>query len=233
MKLRTSLATLRSFVVEDPDISSRTILAANTAHPNAAANLLAIFEKINTFPTDPAELNAWWVSELGAKPPKPKRSSKKSTPDGPSSDEDEDKDGEGAEAEEDDWRKFFDEEPASTDPSKPRMAGARLHKLTIHQSLHSLSSHRAVFTRAWLMLLPRLGVEGEVAKGKALVVRALNVMHRGVLPHLTRPVLVMDWVGGAVDYGTPFAPEATVAGSNLTSKEGLWGCWHSMRYSFS
>jgi hypothetical protein len=32
-------------------------------------------------------------------------------------------------------------------------------------------------------------------------VRALNVMHRGVMPHLTRAVLVMDWVAGCVDFG--------------------------------
>ena len=32
-------------------------------------------------------------------------------------------------------------------------------------------------------------------------VRALNVMHRGVLPHLTRAVLVMDWIAACVDYG--------------------------------
>jgi len=33
--------------------------------------------------------------------------------------------------------------------------------------------------------------------------RALNVMHRGVLPHLTRPILVMDWVSTCVDFGGP------------------------------
>lgn len=79
----------------------------------------------------------------------------------------------------------------------------RLHKLTVHQSLHSLASHRAVFTRAWLSLLPRLSAGGSNAteKSKALATRALNLMHRGVLPHLTRPVLVMDWIGTCVDMG--------------------------------
>lgn len=111
----------------------------------------------------------------------------------------------------DDWRKFFDEQPASADPSKPRMAGARLHKATIHQSLHSLSSRLAVYTRAWLMLLPRLGVEREGAKGRVVVVRALNVMRRGEQPHWTRSLLVMDSVGCAADYGTPFSPNDTMA----------------------
>lgn len=117
------------------------------------------------------------------------------------------------EDEEDDWRKFFDDSTptsslTSTGPKK------RLHKLTVQQSLHSLPSHRAVFTRAWLALLPMLSEAGTRLKrregtnreeGKeerrTLTVRALNIMHRGVMPHLTRAVLVMDWVAGCVDFG--------------------------------
>ncbi|KAJ6557232.1 CBF/Mak21 family-domain-containing protein [Mycena vulgaris] len=166
-------------------------------HPNLPANLLAILEGLNTFPTDKAELNAWWVSELGSKPPKPKPSKKGSaSAEDLSSDEEGDKEGE----DEDDWRKFFDED-TSTDANKPKTPAARLHKLTIHQSLHSLASHRAVFTRAWLALLPKLSAGRDVATSKTLSLRALNVMHRGVMPHLTRPVLIMDWVGGSVDHG--------------------------------
>ncbi|KAG5642180.1 hypothetical protein DXG03_003443 [Asterophora parasitica] len=164
--------------------------------PTLAANLLAVLERLNTFPTEKAELNSWWVAEIGTRPPKPKKS-KKGSADAASSDEDDENDKDGEE-DEDDWRKFFDEESAATD-GKPKGPSARLHKLTIHQSLHALPSHRAVFTRAWLALLPRLSIsEGN---GKALAMRALNVMHRGVMPHLTRPVLVMDWVGASVDYG--------------------------------
>ncbi|KAG6873375.1 hypothetical protein C0995_016484 [Termitomyces sp. Mi166 len=162
--------------------------------PNLPHNMLAILERLNTFPTEKGELNSWWVSEMGGKPPKPKRVSKKGDEAESSEDEAELQD----EGDEDDWRKFFDEEPETKD-RKPQGPGARLHKLTIHQSLHALASHRAVFTRAWLALLPRLSlVEGDE---KALTMRALNVMHHGVMPHLTRPVLVMDWVGTSVDYG--------------------------------
>ena len=75
----------------------------------------------------------------------------------------------------------------------------RLHQMTVHQSLHSLASHRAVFTRLWLRLLPRLS-DNEHG-GSALSLRVLNVLHHGVLPHLTRAVMVMDWVGGCVEYG--------------------------------
>ncbi|KAG6836926.1 hypothetical protein H0H93_001088 [Arthromyces matolae] len=159
---------------------------------NLSHNLLAILERLNTFPTEKAELNSWWVSELGAKPRKPKKAIKKSAEADSSEDE------EAQEEDEDDWRKFFDEQPATTKENKPQGTGARLHQLTIHQSLHALASHRAVFTRAWLALLPRISIVGD---GKALATRALNVLHRGVMPHLTRPVLIMDWIGTSVDYG--------------------------------
>ncbi|KAG6899085.1 hypothetical protein C0993_001032 [Termitomyces sp. T159_Od127] len=161
--------------------------------PNLPHNLLAILECLDTFPTEKGELNSWWVAEMGTKPPKPKKTSKKGGEAESSEDEAEPQD----EGDEDDWRKFFDEEQEAK-YDKQQGPGARLHKLTIHQSLHALASHRAVFTRAWLALLPRLSVTED---GKALTMRALNFMHRGVMPHLTRPVLVMDWVGASVDYG--------------------------------
>ncbi|KAF5314596.1 hypothetical protein D9611_007264 [Ephemerocybe angulata] len=154
------------------------------APATASKNLLSILERLNTFPTDKEELNSWWVAELGAKPPKPKKTSA-------NEDSEDDDEPTPNDEDEDDWRKFFDE-PTPTDPKKA--PSARLHKLTVHQSLHTLASHRAVFTRAWLSLLPRLS-DANAA------VRALNVMHRGVLPHLTRAVLVMDWIAGWVDVG--------------------------------
>ncbi|KAJ7714208.1 hypothetical protein B0H16DRAFT_1742790 [Mycena metata] len=167
-------------------------------HPGLPANLLTILEGLNTFPTEKAELNAWWVSEMGTKPPKPKPSKKSAGADDVSSDEEADKEDAG---EDDDWRKFFEEDTSAKDAEKPKTPGARLHKLTLHQSLHSLPSHRAVFTRTWLALLPKLSAVRDVATSKTLSQRALNVMHRGVMPHLTRPVLVMDWVGNSVDHG--------------------------------
>jgi U3 small nucleolar RNA-associated protein 19 len=181
-------------------LNSSTLLntTKHEAAPYLATNLLSILERLTTFPTEPSELNAWWVPEMGNKPPKPKRTSKSDTADTSDEDEDEKNDDDN---DDDDWRKFFDEEPVKTDAGKPKPAGTRLHRLTIHQSLHSLASHRAVFTRAWLTLLPRLSIDSEAGKSKILATRALNVMHRGVMPHLTRPVLVMDWVGASVDFG--------------------------------
>jgi U3 small nucleolar RNA-associated protein 19 len=166
------------------DVNRSTVIQT-TASPIAAANLLSLLERLNTFPTEAAELNEWWVPELGVKP---KGKGKAAAP------EDEDEEPEVPEGDDDDWRKFFDDQ----DKPAPGMAAKTPAKVrrptTLHASLHALSAHRAVFTRCWLALLPRLGTP-------TLASRALAIFHRLVLPHLTRPVLVADWVGEAVDAG--------------------------------
>ncbi|KAF9000720.1 CBF-domain-containing protein [Cyathus striatus] len=151
---------------------SATILNKNERNLNAALNALSVLERLTTFPTESSELDTWWISELGAKP-RNRRC----------------------------WRKenLTQYEPVPSDNKKA--ASVRLHKMTLHQCLHSLSSHKAVFTRAWLTLLQRLSVPNDVERGKMVAMRVLNIMHRSVLPHLTRAVLVMDWVGRCVDFG--------------------------------
>lgn len=163
--------------------------------------MLTLLEQLQAFPSEVSELNEWWVSELGSKPPSAKASK---GPQG-STEEEEVEEDEPA-GDEDDWRKFFDEPTPSSGKAKSAGPSARLHKMTVHQSLHSLASHRAVFSRAWLALLPRLSevAKGDAEKRNALAVKALNVMHRGVMPHLTRPVMIMDWIGSCVDYGMFF-----------------------------
>ncbi|KAJ8516405.1 hypothetical protein ONZ45_g6274 [Pleurotus djamor] len=182
---------------------SATLLSKNPKDAVASENLLNILSKLTTFPTESAELNSWWIAELGKKPKMPKKR-KSQTGYMDSEDEDEEtkpSEGGGDDEEDDDWRKFFDEPAADKAGEKFKQgAGARLHKLNLHQSLHSLPSHRAVFTRAWLMLLPRLS-DPSNPTSKALMMKTLNVMHRGVLPHLTRAVLVMDWLSASVEHG--------------------------------
>ncbi|KXN84634.1 hypothetical protein AN958_12234 [Leucoagaricus sp. SymC.cos] len=181
---------------------SVTLLNAHPTHSTLPLNLLSILERLTTFPTEPAELNAWWVSEMGTAPPKSKQSKVSGNGDASDSEaEDPDankstNDGEDG----DDWRKYFEDEPTPPEVPKAKTPGIRLHQMTVHQSLHSLASHRAVFTRTWLALLPRLS-KTRTKDAEKLVVRVLNIMHRGILPHLTRPVLVMDWISACVDYG--------------------------------
>ena len=111
----------------------------------------------------------------------------------------------------DDWRKFFEDPKPDNSKKGGSTGGRRLHTLPIHAQLHTPAAHRAVFTRAWLALLPLLTRGGEVfSSGKAdeddqegltLVARALVVLHQNVLPYLTRAVLTMDWVGSCIDHG--------------------------------
>jgi U3 small nucleolar RNA-associated protein 19 len=165
-------------------------------NPHVAENLLSLLEKLTTFPTEPSELNKWWVEGFAVRPPKPKRNAIDE------GEEEEDPDASVDDADTtDDWRTFFDEPKENGTKAEQKTASARLHQLTIHQSLHSLSSHKAIFSRAWLALLPQIS-SGSAESTQALATRALNVMHRGVMPHLTRAVLVMDWVASCVDYGT-------------------------------
>ncbi|KAL4067720.1 CBF/Mak21 family-domain-containing protein [Scleroderma citrinum] len=162
-------------------------------HPNLPGNLLSLLEKLTTFPTEPSELNAWWIPELGKEPPNPK--SKKSN----EVEVEEDMEKPGSD-DEDDWRKYFDEELRGKQTNKPTGIKGRAHELTFHQSLHSLQAHRAVFTKLWLNFLPCLSSCPETDR-RTLTIRVLNIMHRGVLPHLTRPILVMDWISACVDLG--------------------------------
>ncbi|KAI0300596.1 CBF/Mak21 family-domain-containing protein [Multifurca ochricompacta] len=157
--------------------------------PQVPKNLLSFLERLKSFPIVQSELTSWWVEGLKTQPAKPNNAFNDSEPDLSGS-------GSEPEANEGDWRKFFDEEEMQKRQSETPI---RLHRLTVHQSLHSLASHRAVFTRLWLRLLPRLS--GDERAGSSLSLRVLNIMHRGVMPHLTRAVMVMDWVGGCVDYG--------------------------------
>jgi U3 small nucleolar RNA-associated protein 19 len=163
-------------------------------HPHVAQNFLSVLERLKLFPSERSDIREWWILELGKKPV-PLKFQKYSLGN--------EKDLEDPEGDEDDWRKFFDE-PEPTGKSKETGPNPRLHKMTVHQSLHSLQSHRAVFSRAWMTLLPRLSRSGDIEATKTLAARVLNVMHGGVMPRLTRPVLIMDWIGSCVDYGMRF-----------------------------
>lgn len=188
-------------------------------HPHVAENLLSILERLKRFPSDRSDINQWWIPQLGKKPP-PLKSLKT-----PAADEGEEDEPEFPEGDEDDWRKFF-EEPESTNKNKKSGPSPRLHKMTVHQSLHSLQSHRAVFSRAWMALLPRLLRSGDVEATKALAARAMNIMHGGVMPRLTRPVLVMDWIGSCVDYGAFFLPRSHPRNADaFDAKVELSACW--------
>jgi U3 small nucleolar RNA-associated protein 19 len=163
----------------------RSIQDGDTKSDCVPENLLSFLERLKTMPTESTELNGFWIAELGAKPPKSARGTHH-TEDSPE---------EPTPADEDDWRTFFDDEPSGSKRSTSKTGQPRVHTLSTHQSLHSLASHRAQFSACWMALLPH------IAASAPLAARALAVLHRGVMPHMDKPVRLMDWVGGCVDFG--------------------------------
>ncbi|KAF8708010.1 CBF/Mak21 family, partial [Rhizoctonia solani] len=180
----SSYDDVRWFFFRDATALLRSYKDTNSVPPQVVENLLSFLERLKTMPTEAAELNAYWIIELGTKPPK--------TPHGPNPPGDEPE--EPTPADQDDWRTFFDDAP-SAKSATPKSNQARVHTLSTHQCLHSLSSHRAQFSACWMTLLPH------IASSPSLAARALTVLHRGVMPHMDKPVRLMDWVGGCVDFG--------------------------------
>ena len=95
---------------------------------------------------------------------------------------------------EDDWRVYFDESESSK-VGTFEMKERRASKVPIHEALHSVKAHRVQFTYAWLSLLRFIKNSPQLSS------RVLAILHRTVMPNLTRPVLLMDWIVACVDFG--------------------------------
>ncbi|KIO22869.1 hypothetical protein M407DRAFT_27595 [Tulasnella calospora MUT 4182] len=134
-------------------------------------------------PTEAAEINAFWIPHFA----KPQTNGNVADSRGETTGEDDD---------DDDWRKFFDEpDEAATSVPSDKQRKKRINSLSLLASLHSLESHRIQFSNCWTALVPHL------ASSSALSARALDILHRGVLPHLVRPVRMMDWISSCVEFG--------------------------------
>lgn len=147
-------------------------------------NVLHLLEGINSMPKTKADINTFYISEL-SKPPKGTEASTKI-------DEDE------CEEDEDDWRKYFETKPSTEDESKPVSEG-RSSQFSTHKSLHSVQSHQAQFSSAWLSLLQHIKTSQQRSA------RVLSILHRSIMPYLTQPVQLMDWIGACVDFGGSIA----------------------------
>ncbi|KAH7344510.1 CBF/Mak21 family-domain-containing protein [Rhizoctonia solani] len=180
----SSYDDVRWFFFRDATALLRSYKESNSVPPQIAENLLSFLERLKTMPTEVGELNGYWIVEFGASPPKLSRNSKQ-------------QDGQPEEPipiDEDDWRTYFDDAPPAKSAT-PKSNQPRVHTLSTHQCLHSLASHRAQFSACWMTLLPH------IASSAPLAARALAVLHRGVMPHMDKPVRLMDWIGGCVDFG--------------------------------
>ncbi|KAH8829811.1 hypothetical protein DL96DRAFT_1782671 [Flagelloscypha sp. PMI_526] len=159
-------------------------------HPATSLSVLTILDLLSSYPhpstSKDIQDSSCFIPEFGAKPPKPIAGD----------DNDEDVDVDEASDDEDDWRKFFDESTSDKKKEKKQPTGlkVRLHRLTVHQSIHTPSSHKAVLTRLWLSLLPLLPTDDSTT------IRTLNILHSGsVLTQLTRPLMTVDWVSSCLD----------------------------------
>jgi U3 small nucleolar RNA-associated protein 19 len=133
-------------------------------------------------PQESAKIKSFWIPAFG---------------DGDIDDEENDNlEGDEQEAE-DDWRIAFREDHTGENERVSNQQGKseRNHQLSTSRALRSARSHRSQFTACWFALLPHL-------KGsEAASMRVLNVLQHGVMPNLTKPVRLHDWVAGCVDFG--------------------------------
>jgi U3 small nucleolar RNA-associated protein 19 len=140
-------------------------------------NILQLLESI-TMPNLKSDIKSFYISELGKTP--------KDMPTPSQVDEDDE--------EEDDWRAYFDAKPDDNDDQKPVSEG-RSSQFSTHKALHSLQSHKAQFSTAWLALLQH------IKSSQQQSARVLSILHRSIMPYLAQPVQLMDWIGACVDFG--------------------------------
>jgi U3 small nucleolar RNA-associated protein 19 len=143
-------------------------------------NILQLLESI-TMPKSKLDIKSFYISELGKTP--------KDMPTPAQMDEDDENE------DEDDWRAYFDTNPDDKGEQKPISEG-RSSQFSTHKALHSLQSHQAHFSTAWLALLQH------IKSSQQQSARVLSILHRSIMPHLTQPVQLMDWIGACVDFGT-------------------------------
>lgn len=182
------------YLLQSPQLKFATIseLLKATSTPTAAhENLLSFLELLMTMPTEASEINSFWIKEFSQPPPKPGYKNSKKAEASSSDDE------KPPVAGEEDWRAFFDDEDKDDKNSSASSSDKRrkVSSMSLLASLHSLQSHRVQFSNCWAALVPHLGTSSSLSS------RALSILHRGVLPHLTRPSRLMDWIATCVDFG--------------------------------
>jgi U3 small nucleolar RNA-associated protein 19 len=144
---------------------------------------LYYLETLSRFPDEKTPIKSFWIGAFSAKPAGFSPDTDATPDDAP---------------EEDDWRLAFREEETPVSSLVSSSKTARASELSTHQAIHSLASHRSHFTNCWFALLPR--IQGK----ETLVSRALTVLPRNVIPYLTRPTRLHDWVAGSVQFGESF-----------------------------
>lgn len=147
-----------------------------------AVNLLSTLETITTMPTTSSEINEWWCSTPVALKPTSSNSSSSKKRKLPSS----------ASKVDDGSTGVFDSSSEEEEEEETKLSSKDSRRLL--PDILRLTAHKKVFQECWLSLL-RLPLEESEAK------RILVILHRQVLPHLTSPTMLMDWLVDSIDSG--------------------------------
>ncbi|KAG8772610.1 hypothetical protein FRC15_002621 [Serendipita sp. 397] len=142
-------------------------------------NTLSLLEKVDNMPKAKTEIKSFYIPEL-AKPPKDLAMSKPSEEDEELSDED-------------DWRKYFDSKESS-EPADANTPDGRTSQFSTHRKLFYVQSHRVQFSGAWLALLQYIKSSPEHSN------RVLSILHHTIMPNLTQPIQLMDWIGACIEF---------------------------------
>ncbi|GAA6027656.1 hypothetical protein JCM8097_007968 [Rhodosporidiobolus ruineniae] len=181
--------------------------SSKTAPPPLPAtltpNTISVLESLTTMPTSPSELNEWFCST-----PHAKSASSSSNPKKRKASDDDDPRADGSTG-------VFDssssEGESDVETVKQLTSAQRKKSLP---TLLSLVAHRRVFQDCWLAILA-LPIREEDSK------RVLVMLHRQVLPHMTEPRRLMDWLVDCADVGGTVGILALNGLFTLITKHGL------------
>ncbi|GAA5849657.1 hypothetical protein JCM8547_000524 [Rhodosporidiobolus lusitaniae] len=164
-------------------------------------NIISVVESLTTMPTSASELNEWFCATPTIKASSSSSNPKKRKADDPRAD--------GSTG-------VFDssssESESDNETIKSLTSAQRKKSLP---ALLSLVAHRRVFQDCVLALLALRGIAEEDSK------RVLIMLHRQVLPHMTEPRRLMDWLVDCADRGGTVGILALNGLFTLMAKHGL------------
>lgn len=104
-----------------------------------AANALAILCPLSNLPQKPDDINTFFCSHLSTPPasatPKTKKSKK------------------GVDAAPADWTAYYDSPSEDEDETPTGKKRKRTRFMSVHEGIHSVESHKQVFTAVWIEVL--------------------------------------------------------------------------------
>ncbi|GAA5830762.1 hypothetical protein JCM11251_001065 [Rhodosporidiobolus azoricus] len=179
--------------------SSSSKIAPSPLPAHLISNAISTLETLTTMPTSPSELNEFFCATPSAKSPSTSKKRKA---------EDDDPRADGSTG-------IFDSssDEAESDPETVKQLNSAQRKKSL-PALLSLVAHRRVFQDCWLAILT-LPIREEDSK------RVLIMLHRQVLPHMTEPRRLMDWLVDCADVGGTVGILALNGLFTLMTKHGL------------